>query len=226
LKILFWDIDGTLIRTARAGIHAFKHATHDVFNEAVDFDKIPTSGRTDYFLAQEAIQSITGQTAPRELIQRVLAKYEAILSQELQVREGYVLPNIKEILSELAANKDYVSLLLTGNTPHAAKIKQEHFDLAQYFNFTHSAFGQKSADRNDIAKYALTVIKEYYPLASLEDILIIGDTPNDIYCANCIKVKTLAVATGRYSLQELKDCHPWRALDELPPPAEFKKLVF
>lgn len=225
MKILFWDIDGTLIRTARAGIHAFEHATYDLFGHTADFDKIPTSGRTDYFLAQEAIQSITKQTATAELIHSVLNKYEEVLGQELLSRDGLVLPNVKEILADLAGTDEYISLLLTGNTPNAARIKLEHFGLAEYFHFEHSAFGRESADRNDIAKYALSVVKKKYPAVSLADVLIIGDTPNDIRCANSIEVKTLSVATGKYSLAELKNHQPWRAVAEMPSSAEFKKLI-
>lgn len=225
MKILLWDIDGTLIRTDRAGIHAFQHAANALFKQTADFGKIPTSGRTDYFLAQEAIQNITGQSASLEQIELVLDKYEAALLKELQTRKGLVLPNVKEILADIAVNSNYVSLLLTGNTPSAARIKLEHFRLAQYFNFQHSAFGQKSADRNDLAKYALTIIKKYYQAASLEDILIIGDTPNDIRCADSINVKSLVVATGKYTLTELKNGRPWLAVKELPPPDEFKKLL-
>lgn len=224
MKILFWDIDGTLIKTARAGIHAFEHATYDLFKRSADFDKIPTSGRTDCFLAQEAIQSITKQQATAELTDSVLDKYEEVLSQELLRRKGYVLPNVKEILLDLDPN-EYIFLLLTGNTPNAAKTKLQHFGIAQYFNFQHSAFGRCSADRNDIATQGLTIVQKYYPGTSLEDILIIGDTPNDIRCANSIQVNTLSVATGRYSLAELKSHHPWAALEQLPSPTDFKKLI-
>ncbi|MCE5284814.1 MAG: HAD hydrolase-like protein [Pelosinus sp.] len=225
MKILFWDIDGTLIKTDRAGIHAIKYATYVLFNEIADFDKIPTAGRTDCFLAQKAIQSITKQTASAALTNSLLDKYEELLALELLKHNGCVLPNVKKILADLAASKKYVSLLLTGNTPNAAKIKLQHFDVAKYFNFQHSAFGRTSADRNDIAKQALAAVHKHYPEASLEDILIIGDTPNDISCANSIEVKTLAVATGRYSLEELKDHHPWIVLEHLPSPTEFKKLI-
>jgi len=54
---------------------------------------------------------------------------------------------------------------------------------------------------------------------------VIGDTPHDIECANAIGVRTIAVATGGYSVEELREHHPWRLFDQLPPPAEFLRLV-
>jgi ribonucleotide monophosphatase NagD (HAD superfamily) len=54
---------------------------------------------------------------------------------------------------------------------------------------------------------------------------VIGDTPHDIECANAIGVRTIAVATGGYSVDELREHHPWQLFDTLPPPDVFMRLV-
>ena len=54
---------------------------------------------------------------------------------------------------------------------------------------------------------------------------VIGDTPHDIECANAIGVRTIAVATGGYSVEELREHQPWQLFEELPPPDEFLRLI-
>lgn len=220
-KILYWDIDGTLIRTAKAGLYAFEQAVAELYCREIDFAKLITSGMTDNHIAAQIIQNILERQPSGQDISALTQRYEAVLPVHLAARKGLILPAVQDILEALHPNENYVSLLLTGNSRGGAKIKLDYFDLAQYFNFAASAFCEHRLERNDIARYALETVKNLYPDVTPDNIYIIGDTPNDIACGKAIGARTIAVATGNYSVEILSGQAPWWAVKQLPAPAEF-----
>ena len=120
---------------------------------------------------------------------------------------------------------DYVSILLTGNTAIGAKIKLTYYGLDSFFDFTASAFCHNSFHRNEISALALSIVQKQYPTVTPDQIYIIGYTPNDIHCGKAIGARTVAVATGRYSLAELDEHEPWWGVSSLPEPLEFIKNI-
>jgi phosphoglycolate phosphatase-like HAD superfamily hydrolase len=112
--------------------------------------------------------------------------------------------------------------LLTGNTRGGARAKLTHYDLFRYF--PDGAFAEDASERSVIAGRALDLAKRAGPVSD-EGVFVIGDTPHDIQCANAIGARTVAVATGGYSLDELESHHPWRAFRELPAVDEFIRLI-
>ncbi len=221
LKILFWDIDGTIMRTAKAGLFAFEQAVSEFYCREIDFAKITTSGMTDNHIAAQVIEHIGEGQASNEDIHKLTRRYEELLPVFLAERGGYILPSVKEILAALHQKEEYVQLLLTGNSRCGAEIKLKHYGLDQYFDFEASAFCGHHLDRHDIAKFALKSVSERYPHVTMEDIFVIGDTPNDINCGKSIGAKTIAVATGNYSYQQLAEYSPWWVVEKLPMPQEF-----
>jgi phosphoglycolate phosphatase-like HAD superfamily hydrolase len=138
------------------------------------------------------------------------------------LKQGRVLPNVREILEQLRSRNDIRSYLLTGNTRGGARAKLTHYDLFKYF--PDGAFAEDSGERATIAVRALELARQAGPVHR-ERVFVIGDTPHDIHCADAIGARTIAVATGGYSLEELSTHHPWRVVAELPPPAEFIRLI-
>src|SRR5437588_8641605 len=108
---LFWDIDGTLLTTARAGIIAFERAAAEVCGCEVDLDELTTSGLTDFQIAGLVAEAAGGT---KEDAAGVLAAYERHLPECLPLRRGNVLPRVVEILDDLAARPDVALFLLTG----------------------------------------------------------------------------------------------------------------
>ncbi|WP_269448405.1 HAD family hydrolase [Anaerosporomusa subterranea] len=218
--MLFWDIDGTLIKTGKAGLYAFEQATAEIWSQPVDFAQIKTSGMTDFSIAAEIIETVTGRGAtPAEVI--TLAKrYEQLLPNHLDVREGRVLPSIREILDALHQRSDCMSLLLTGNSRLGAELKLRKFGLDHYFNFDNSAFCNCNLTRDEVAAGALAITRSM-TTQNIQSVFVIGDTPNDIRCGKDIGAFTLGVATGTYSLQQLRECSPWWAVESLPSAATF-----
>jgi phosphoglycolate phosphatase len=134
-----------------------------------------------------------------------------------------VLDNVREILEHLRAERPEVrSYLLTGNTRAGARAKLTYYNLVQFFS--DGAFAEDPGARSGIASRALELARNAGPVGE-ETIFVIGDTPHDIECAKAIGAKTIAVATGGYSVEELQPYKPWRLFETLPAPQEFVRLI-
>ena len=218
-RALLWDLDGTLLSTARAGVYALEAAAEEVCGERTDLQSMKTAGMTDSEIASAVLEAHRGSTPPVEDVARFLAAYEAALPSCLPRRQGHVMPGVREILESLAGRDDVVSLLLTGNTEAGAAAKLARYELDSLIGG--GAFCAPGDDRETIARRARALL-DTIPES---EILVIGDTPADVRCADAIGVRTLAVATGGYSAEELRGCGPWRVVERLPPPAAFTELA-
>ena len=219
LDIIFWDIDGTLIRTGKAGLFAFEAATAERWPGLVDFRQIQTAGMTDYSIAGEIIATVSGRPATHQEAKALAGRYEELLPDHLAQREGQVLPSVREILAALREN-GAVSLLLTGNSRKGAEIKMRKFGLESYFDFDRSAFCEDSPTRDYVANRALCTVQAL-AVAEPARVFVIGDTPNDVRCGKTIGAYTIGVATGTFSEAELADHAPWWAVAQLPAMPEF-----
>lgn len=221
MHILFWDIDGTLLRTDRASLYAFHQITNERFGCFIDWEAIPTAGMTDSYIAAEILQLALGRTPAPQECRQLIEAYEQCLPHHLATRQGRLMPSIAAILAAVHKRDDFVSLLLTGNTQAGATAKLQHFQIDRYFDFSASAFGDHCTNRSELAAQALAKVQTRYPEVDGRHIFVIGDTPNDITCGKAIGAHTVAVATGRFALAELETHAPTWAVAELPPPAEF-----
>lgn len=221
---LFWDIDGTLLTTARAGIFAWEDAIREVLGEEPDMASMQTAGLTDAEIAL-AIASVHGR-GDAQTAARLLHRYAELLPERLGRRQGHVLPNVREILQVLGERGDVVSMLLTGNVAAGAQAKLRHYGLREFFR-AGGAFSVEGSDRPSIAQRARELAAEHGgEVPRAERMVVIGDTPHDVSCGKAIGARTVAVATGPvYDLPALEACRPWAALAELPPPEQFAALV-
>lgn len=221
MNIIFWDIDGTLMRTAKAGIYAFDQATRELWKQDADLEKIEAAGMTDNYIAAQIVEQITGRQAAPEEVAALTRRYEQLLPGHLYGRGGRLMPFVWEILDYLDEQDDFLSLLLTGNSKTGSQIKLTYFELDHYFNFELSAFCDTNYKRVDIAKCAAAAVAKLRQSVAGSKIFVIGDTPHDIDCGKAIGAYTIGVATGRYDLAQLTACSPWWALETLPEPAVF-----
>lgn len=220
MRYLFWDIDGTLLSTGRAGIIAWERATQDVFGERVDFSELATAGLIDPEIARMISRRVCPAAGEDEML-RLLRRYESHLPSCLPLRQGKVLPNVAEILDHVKALPDLRSQLLTGNTRAGAAAKLGYYGLSQYFEG--GAFSDGCAARDEVARCADRIIPAAQRRAC--ELYVIGDTPHDIRCAAAIGARSIAVATGEYGLEELHSHGPWLTLPQLPPPDAFVELI-
>lgn len=221
--LLLWDIDGTLVNTAGAGFVALQTALRETFDCDRPLDGIEFAGRTDLWIIRQ-IYAKFGIQADADATQQLLARYLSRLPGELAASPGYVLPGIAPLLQAARDRGEVAQGLLTGNVRHGAACKLAHYGLWDYFQF--GAYGDDSEDRNALGPYARHRAEEHHGVSFASDrIWVIGDTPHDIACGKACGAQTLAVATGRYSVQQLQNEQPDAVFADLSDPAAFWRLV-
>jgi phosphoglycolate phosphatase-like HAD superfamily hydrolase len=216
--VLFWDLDGTLLTTGRAGMYAFEEAVTEVTGVEVDLQDLTTAGLTDWGVATLVLEH-SGVEATPERIDAVLRAYERRLPDSLPRRVGRVLEGVQEALADLSGDDRVHSYLLTGNTPSGARAKLRHYGLDGFFPEGEGAFSIDSGLRVEIARRALAAAPPG------EVAYVIGDTPADIDCGKAIGARTIAVTSGWHSREELAAHDPWIVLDRIPEPVEFRRLI-
>jgi phosphoglycolate phosphatase-like HAD superfamily hydrolase len=232
LKILLWDIDGTLMRSTVQGAYKeyFSRAMRKVYGSSGKLDSIQASGMTDTQIMYEALRD-EGFTPERifAMKENLLEIFRVEMASVLEKNgEPYeVLGGVPEILAETEKNVRYVNALLTGNLSVAAEIKLKSVKLWHYFENAPNAFGEISHDRRHLAAEAGKLFNEFYRFDfPPEQFVVIGDTPNDIACARAFGAKAVAVATGRnISKEELIKCKPDFLFDDLKNTSEVLEVL-
>jgi phosphoglycolate phosphatase len=200
MKLLLFDIDGTLLKTEGVGRFAVCQAAKDVFAIEEDLVGITVAGNTDGGILRDILCK-HGLTPTPENIDRFKEKYLERLSDNLRTRPGYVLPGIVELLDAVDAIR-CAKGLLTGNIERGARIKLGTYGLSIRFEF--GAFSDDSTDRNELGPFAKRRAEARYGRTfDPKDIFVIGDTPRDIACGKAFGAQTVAVATGQYRSEEL-----------------------
>lgn len=195
-KILLFDIDGTLILTAGAGVRAMTRAFEDMFGVAEGLAGIPMAGRTDSVILAEAMQTAQIDPVPTTL-ERFRMRYVSILTEEIERPSAAkrILPGIAELLPALARRSDVFLALVTGNFSDAAQVKLDHFGLWKFFAC--GAFGEEAHDRNVLVPIAIERAGVCgASVGEASDVIVIGDTPHDVRCAAAAGARSVGVATG------------------------------
>lgn len=214
MKLILFDIDGTLVDCDGQARPVFKTALTDVFGEAGDVDTYDFSGRTDTRIVYDLMTGaghdhhdvLAGIPAVRE-------RYLAGLDRALDGERVRLMPGVGALLDALAARDDIVLALLTGNWERGARIKLSRHDLNRFFSF--GSFGDDVLDRNDLPPIAWAraldrVQRHFTP----EETLIVGDSLLDIACARANQIPVLAVATGKTPARTLATAEPdWLLAD-------------
>src|SRR5882762_7560259 len=212
-RLLLFDIDGTLIHSGGAGVHALKSAFKERFGVADDLKDIEIAGMTDSGI----VVSILNKhkiPATNENVTAFLDSYVHFLSLELPRREGKVLPGVLDLLENLKSRPHLVLALLTGNVSRGAQLKLEHYGVWHFFEF--GAFADDHHDRNQLGSFARARAKEKHGREfSAAEIDVIGDTPRDIACGKAIGARTIAVATGTWTREQLAKHDPDFLFDDL-----------
>ncbi len=222
LRILLWDIDGTLMRSTVQGGYKkyFSRTLQKVFGSAGNLDDLVPSGMTDTQIMYEALKS-EGLTPERiferkeELLEVFKTEMATVLAENGEPYEK--LAGADEILAATDENPNFVNALLTGNLSVAAQAKLQSIDLWKYFDGAPNAFGEVSHRRNDLATEAGKLFNEKYDFDfKPEQFIVIGDTPNDIACARHFGAKCVAVLTGKNQTREkLAECQPDALIEDL-----------
>lgn len=238
-RAVFWDIDGTLLVTGRAGMIAWERA----FAAETGADTLPamrSDGLTDHQIAAWLLGHTSLDQPPspetEAAASRLVGYYEAELADALPMRQGRVMDNAERLLAWMRGERpQLLSWLVTGNTLMGATAKLRHYGLREWFRSLGQedmteptlpgAFSTRVEPRAEIVRRALQAAQSHVPGLQPGEALVIGDTPHDIHGAHAVGVPVLSVASHAHSRDELLALDPWRVIDRLPEIDEFKQLL-
>ncbi len=222
-RLVLFDIDCTLIDAHGAGGRAIFAAIGDTFGVTGRLDGYTFHGRTDPAIVHDLA---TRWGVPPERVAaglgECLRRYVARLRDEVAGDRVEVLPGVRELVTALAADRRVVLGLLTGNVAEGAAVKLAPTGVASLFKV--GAYGSDSSRRPDLPAIAVRRAERLTGRRFTgKGIVVVGDTPADIGCGAALGVKTIAVATGTHSVEELAahapdhvfpDLSDWRAVYE------------
>jgi phosphoglycolate phosphatase-like HAD superfamily hydrolase len=213
-RILLFDIDGTLVSTGGAGAVAWKQAFQELHGIPADIGKFTDAGMTDPDVGAKTFEAVLHRKpSARELAELVQRRLEH-LPEAVAQSEGYkVLPGVPERLRQLSHDGHLLGII-TGNGDGAAAIKLARGDLNRWFTF--GAYASAGVDRPGIVRRAVERGEAMLGCdVPNSDIYVVGDTPLDIDAAHAVGCTAVAVATGKYDRDALREAGADHVLDTL-----------
>ncbi len=207
MRLVLWDIDGTLVDTSGHGRDAFEDAFAQVLGRPATLGDIAMSGRTDHSIALELLE-INGEPVADERLPEIFTALNGALDARRDgiARDGRVLPGVPEVIAALAARDDVAQSLLTGNIEANAHVKLAALGLDGLLDMEIGGYGSDSGIRPELVDVARRKAREVRGLdVERTDTVLIGDTPLDVHAAHQNGARAVAVATGKFSVQELLD---------------------
>lgn len=207
MRLVLWDIDGTLVDTSGHGRDAFEDAFTAVLGRPATLGEIAMSGRTDHSIALELLE-INGEPVADERLPAIFSALNGALDARREgiARDGRVMPGVPETIAALAARAGVTQSLLTGNIEPNAHVKLGALGLDGLLDMAIGGYGSDSGIRPELVGIALRKARELRGLdLAAADTVLIGDTPLDVHAAHQNGARAVAVATGRFGVQELLD---------------------
>lgn len=209
MKLILFDVDGILVKTGTIKFDYWKAAIKKHFDIDTDRKSVYTEGKTDReildeLLKQKGIKEPENDKRFFEALNDIGSITAlAIKNENLELEK---IQNVEELIKKLIRERQAIGLL-TGNTPGKAKAKLESAGLWKYFKI--GAFGDATRKRSELVPIALKDAKQKTGIEfKKDDTYIIGDTIRDVRCAKEAEVKSIAVATGNESIEQLKKEKP------------------
>ncbi len=224
--LLLFDIDGTLIRSAGAGKNAMEQALEVVYCVKSGLRDIQMMGRTDPSIVDEVVLQyhLVDSEEKRERFRNF---YFNLLEEEIKIEkpEKRICNGIEPLLKTLHQREDTVLGLLTGNWRQSGLIKLKHFGIDGFFEI--GAFADDSPLRNELVPIAVERAEKRKGRSILkENVFVIGDTPLDIQGARPSGVKTVAVATGIHTMDQLASEKPDFLFEDFGDNDKFMEMIF
>jgi phosphoglycolate phosphatase len=226
-RLVLFDIDGTLLTAGGVGKRALREAMMDVYGAVGPIDAYSFAGRTDPQIVVELLTADGWERAAVEAkLEELWREYLANLRREVSRHSVQPLPGVPEALDRVeSAGGDVVLGLLTGNLAEGARIKVDAAGIG-FDRFAVGAYGSDHADRPELPAVAAERARERTGVAYQgKEIVIIGDTPFDIACGEHLGVRTIAVATGGHSVDELAACGPDHVFTDLSDTDAFWRAI-
>ncbi len=231
VRLVLWDVDGTLIQSRGIGSEVFDRAFVQVLGLAPSArinDHVRLSGKTDPQIALEYLELMEIED-PGSHLPLVLELLEAELAAAAEVlaANGEPLPGIPDLLARLGGADGVHQTLLTGNLAANAAVKVIAFGLDRWLDLEIGAYGSDHADRCQLVPIALERARRLRHLdVAPGDTWVVGDTERDLACARAGGARCLLVATGGSPISELAALEPDVVMEDLSDTdAAFKVLT-
>lgn len=215
--LVLFDIDGTILHSGGAGRDAMEYALATVFGTAGD-SAMRYDGKTDKQIVRESMRAAGISEAEIDAhMEQVVSLYVATLPSRLGDPERHVgmYPGVAELIDAVHARHDSVLGLLTGNVESGARLKLGAVGL-DFDQFRINAFGSDHEIRGELPAIAHRRMQDAFGITlGGRDVVVIGDTPADISCGRELGARAIAVATGSYSVDDLKAHDPYAVFSDL-----------
>lgn len=214
IRLVLFDIDGTLIRTRGIGGRSFGATFKTVFDKQHKPESVSFAGRTDSSLLREFFGHYDIPHT-EENLERFKESYVFWLEHLMHEYGGHVCEGAIELADDFKTLPERPIVgILTGNLRIGAEIKLRHHGIWEHFEF--GVFADDHEDRNQLAVIAQERAGQMIGRKLRgEEVLVIGDTPKDIDCARHIGAKVLAVATGGHTMEDLRPHQPTWLVESL-----------
>ncbi len=227
-RLVLFDIDGTLLLSGGAGRRAILAAIEEHVAALEPLRAVRFDGKTDPQIVSELFE-VAGDPAPHEphRMDRVLARYVSLLAQELSAPDhgAAPMPGVPGLLEHLTADSRVVLGLLTGNVVPGARLKLQAARIDPD-RFRVGAYGSDHARRSELPPIAARRAAPFFGrVPEGAEVVIIGDTPADVQCASSIGARTIGVATGSYTVQELREAGADLVLDDFSDLARAREAI-
>lgn len=214
MRLVLFDIDGTILTDRGASRAAFADALRDTYGYTEDLGRYDFSGRTDPQIAHMVLADAGfSRDEVESRFGALWERYLAGLARNATPERVRVMPGIRELVDALHWHDDVVLALLTGNIEPGARLKLGGASLNGYFPF--GAFGSDSADRTELPPIAVRRANEQLGMHfDGSDVVIIGDSIYDVRCGVAYEATTIAVASGKTPAELLRAENPTFFFDD------------
>jgi phosphoglycolate phosphatase len=225
VRVILWDVDGTLVRTGGVGAEAFNTAIETLFGVPAGEHGVSLAGKTDPQIAREILTVLELHDADAHLPGLLAETERLVAAGRDRIREkGCILPGVSALLEALRS-PDTVQTVLTGNTAANAAVKLAAFDLERWLDLEVGAYGSDNPDRNALVEVALTRVERKYGPVDRCRVWVVGDTPLDAACAKAGGVHCLLVASGFATRDALDAAGADHVVDDLTDTAAVLSLL-
>ncbi|MBN1279578.1 MAG: HAD hydrolase-like protein [Chlorobium sp.] len=207
-KLVLFDIDGTLLKVSSINRRILMDALLEIYGTEGSAATHDFSGRMDSTIIYDVLDG-TGLTrhAIEGKFDAAKQSYIRRFRKETKTSDITLLVGVRELLNDLASRSNILLGLLTGNFEASGRHKLQLPGIEHYFSF--GAFADDGFHRNDLPSVA---VERAYRITGKrfigQDIVIVGDTVHDITCARVLDGRSIAVATGNFSMDELQKHKP------------------
>jgi phosphoglycolate phosphatase len=208
-RMLLFDIDGTLLMTGGAGRFAFNQTFKELFDKEGAYEGIRPDGKTDPLIMQEVAVKALGRELNAAEIHEASARYVRHFLASIDDSPRFrLLPGVMELMRHLSCDNQIICGLATGNFSETSWAKIKRARLEERFCF--GGFGEDAPDRTGIIESAIHRGRNFlkdpdFPAAR---VTVIGDTPLDIEAGRNAGTRTVGVATGRWTKEDLEKYKP------------------